>query len=91
MLRRPSPSASGLQAISTFTPPIKVDVFTPSFVHTFEAPSGVSWIRAEVFARPEDTAGGPCNLSTEVATYCDNRIGMLALTSPIYVGGDEDG
>jgi len=68
----------------------QVDVFTPSFVHTFEAPSGVSWIRAEVFAQPEDTAGGPCDLSSDLATYCDNRIGMLALTSPIYVGGDED-
>lgn len=63
----------------------RVEVFTPTFVHELTVPEGVSWIRAELFARPEDTVGGPCRLDPSVATYCDDRIGMLALTSPIYV------
>ena len=63
----------------------EVEVFTPTFVHEFTAPEGVSWIRAELFAQPEDTIGGNCKLDPAVATYCDDRIGMLALTSPIYV------
>ena len=66
----------------------EVEVFSPTFVHTFEAPDDVSWIRAEVYARPEDTAGGPCPLDPETATYCGDRIGMLALSSPIYVSSD---
>ena len=63
----------------------EVEVFSPTFVHSFDAPDDVTWIRAEVFARPEDTAGGACRLDPERATYCENRIGMLALSSPIYV------
>lgn len=63
----------------------EVEVFSPTFVHEFRVPEGVSWVRAEVFALPEDTVGGPCELGPKVATYCDDRIGMLALSSPIYV------
>ena len=63
----------------------QVEVFTPTFVHEFAVPEGVTWIRAELFAQPEDTVGGTCRLAPDVATYCDDRIGMLALTSPIYV------
>lgn len=62
----------------------QVDVFTPTFVHELEMPEGATWIRAELFARPEDTVGGPCDVSSPRASYCDDRIGMLALTSPIY-------
>lgn len=62
----------------------QVDVFTPSFVHQLEMPEDSTWIRAELFARPEDTAGGPCDVSSNKASYCDDRIGMLALTSPLY-------
>ena len=65
----------------------QIEVFTPTFVHEFTAPEDVSWIRAELFADPKDTIGGPCKLDPDVATYCDDRIGMLALTSPIYVSG----
>ena len=68
----------------------QVEVFSPTFVHSFEAPDDVSWLRAEVYARPEDTVGGPCELDPEIATYCGNRIGMLALTSAIYVGDPDD-
>lgn len=69
----------------------QVDVFTPSFVHELEMPEGSTWIRAELFARPEDTVGGPCRVSSKKASYCDDRIGMLALTSPLYIetGTDE--
>lgn len=63
----------------------EIKVFTPTFVHEFVAPKGVSWIRAELFAQPKDTVGGPCKLEPDVASYCEDRIGMLALTSPIYV------
>ena len=63
----------------------QVEVFTPTFVHEFTVPDDVSWIRAELYADPKDTIGGPCRLDPDVATYCDDRIGMLALTSPIYV------
>ena len=62
----------------------QVDVFTPSFVHEFEMPESSTWIRAELFALPEDTVGGPCDVSAKQASYCDDRIGMLALTSPLY-------
>lgn len=68
----------------------QVDVYSPTFVHAFDAPEDVSWLRAEVYARPEDTVGGPCQLDPDVATYCGNRIGMLALTSAIYVGDPDD-
>lgn len=64
----------------------QIDVFTPSFVHELEMPEGSTWIRAELFARPEDTVGGPCDVSSKKASYCDDRIGMLALTSPLYAG-----
>jgi len=63
----------------------QVEVFTPTFVHELEVPKDVSWVRAELFARPEDTIGGPCKLRPRTATYCEDRIGMLALASPIYV------
>ena len=63
----------------------QIEVFTPTFVHEFIVPDDVSWIRAELFADPKDTIGGPCRLDPDVATYCDDRIGMLAMTSPIYV------
>lgn len=64
----------------------QVDVFTPTFVHELEMPEGSTWIRAELFARPEDTVGGPCDVGSQKASYCDDRIGMLALTSPLYKG-----
>ena len=63
----------------------QIEVFTPTFVHHFTAPDDVSWIRAELLTDPEDTIGGPCRLDPDVATYCEDRIGMLAVTSPIYV------
>ena len=63
----------------------RVEIFTPTFVHEFVPPKGVSWVRAELFAEPKDTVGGTCKLSPDVATYCNDRIGMLALSSPIYV------
>lgn len=63
----------------------EIEVFSPSFVHEFAPPEGVSWVRAEVYSRPETTAGGPCQLNPTVATYCENRLGMLALASPIFV------
>ena len=69
----------------------QLDVFTPSFVHELEMPEGSSWIRAELFARPEDTVGGPCDVAARKASYCDDRIGMLALTSPMYAGEPSDG
>ena len=67
----------------------QVEVFTPTFVHEFIAPAGVSWIRAELFAQPKDTIGGPCKLDQQMATYCGDRIGMLGLTSPIYISKGE--
>lgn len=63
----------------------QADVFAPSFVHELEAPRGSTWLRVELFARPEDTAGGNCDVSGPTAKYCDDRIGMLALTSPVFV------
>lgn len=63
----------------------QVEIFTPTFVHEFTAPEGASWVRAELFAQPEDTIGGNCKLEPDLATYCDDRIGMLALTSPMYI------
>jgi hypothetical protein len=67
----------------------QVEVFVPAFEHRVEIPEGVTWIRAELFADPKDTAGGPCPVSRRTVTYCDDRIGMLALTSPIYVAATE--
>lgn len=70
----------------------QTDVFTPTFVHEMVFPDDSTWIRAELFARPEDTVGGVCEVEGRTATYCDDRIGMLAFTSPLYVddefGGD---
>ena len=63
----------------------QVDVFTPTFVHELEMPDDSTWIRAELFARPEDTVGGSCDVTSKVASYCEDRIGMLALTSPLYL------
>lgn len=63
----------------------QVEVFDPSFVHELDLPTDTSWIRAELFARPEDTAGGRCDVTGKVASYCDDRIGMLAFTSPMYI------
>ena len=68
----------------------QVEIFTPAFVHEFEVPRDATWIRAELFANPEDTAGGPCRLSPRRATYCGDRIGMLAITSPLYVDERSD-
>jgi hypothetical protein len=68
----------------------QVEVFSPTFIHEFDAPPDVSWVRAEVFARPEDTIGGPCDLTAKVASYCGNRIGMLALSSPIFISDPVD-
>ena len=66
----------------------QVDVFTPTYVHELEMPRDATWIRAELFATPEDTVGGPCAVSSKDASYCDDRIGMLALTSPMYSADD---
>lgn len=68
----------------------QVEVFEPTFVHELKAPQGNTWLRAEVFARPEDTIGGPCRLPRSEATYCGNRLGMLALSSPIYISTENE-
>ena len=68
----------------------QIEVFSPTFVHRLRAPESSTWIRAEVFARSDDTIGGECDFTTAVAAYCSDRIGMLALSSPIYVASSTE-
>jgi hypothetical protein len=69
----------------------QVEVSSPAFVHDYEAPKDLSWIRAEVFVPEQGVAGcdllGPSRAGREVS-YCGDRIGMLALTSPLYFAND---
>ncbi|MFP5297785.1 MAG: CehA/McbA family metallohydrolase [Actinomycetota bacterium] len=77
-----------------------VEVTGNDFTYTTEAPAGSTWLRAEVFMpdAPEqrgqlsfgcdaiDVFSGPAG--GEPTTLCENRLTMLALTSPIYISQD---
>jgi hypothetical protein len=78
-------------------------VTSPDFANAYEVPPDATWVRAEVFypdgreARRE--LQPVCDLSNQLFgqerdsrnTYCENRLAMLAMTSPIYFSaGDFD-
>jgi hypothetical protein len=63
---------------------------------TFDVPENASWVRAEVFYPDGQESRGElkplCDMSNELFgsepdsrnTYCENRLAVVALTSPIY-------
>lgn len=59
---------------------------SPDFVYEFAAPAGTTWVRVEVTA-PDGTEvrRATCDpLVGEETSYCRDRLGLLALSSPIY-------
>ncbi|HEU4481352.1 MAG TPA: CehA/McbA family metallohydrolase [Actinomycetota bacterium] len=79
----------------------EVPVTSTPFTYELPAPATSTWLRAEVFT--EDAGEVRAELSPVCdafdgftgffdqpqTTYCDNRLLMLALTSPIYIQPDE--
>lgn len=73
-----------------------------NFTQTFEVPDSSTWVRAEVFY--EDGREGRrllqplCEASNQLFgtdrdernTYCENRLSVVALTSPIYFAAPEE-
>lgn len=67
----------------------QVPVTGPQFVYEFTPPAGTTWVRAEVGV-PDgaDARATVCDpLVGAETSYCRDRLGLLALTSPIYIGG----
>jgi hypothetical protein len=72
------------------------DVTSADFSTTFEVPSDATWARAEVFFRDAQDVRREfqpwCEMSNQLFgekpdernNYCNNRIAMQAMTSPIY-------
>ncbi|MGH2807521.1 MAG: CehA/McbA family metallohydrolase [Actinomycetota bacterium] len=72
------------------------DVASADFATTFEVPEDATWARAEVFYRDAQEIRREfadwCEMSNTLFgsdpdsrnTYCENRIAMQAMTSPIY-------
>ena len=73
-------------------------VTSPSFSTEYEAPRKITWLRAEVFyedaAEARNQLDPACEgldqvvneLGQPPTTYCQNRLAVVALTSPIYLG-----
>ena len=72
-------------------------VDSPTYTNTFTVPADKTWVRAEVFysdGREQRRQLQPlCDLSEEIYQqglsdeenfYCENRLAMVAMTSPIY-------
>jgi hypothetical protein len=82
------------------TPLVEVPVTSPRFKHTFTVPESSSWVRAEVYYEDgSELRSGlqpACDLIGAITTnfgdeygnvtYCHNRLAVVAMTSPIYVG-----
>lgn len=67
---------------------LEVPVASPAFVHEFGVPAGTTWARAEI-VEPDAAAvrQGACDPIVGGGTsYCRDRLGLLALTSAIFVG-----
>ncbi|MGH9185085.1 MAG: CehA/McbA family metallohydrolase, partial [Acidimicrobiales bacterium] len=63
-----------------------------SFAHTFTAPPGTNWVRAEV-VMPDGIGArrALCDpLLGPVTTYCRNRIAVLAMTSALYLAASPE-
>lgn len=66
----------------------EVPVTSPTFTSTFRVPPGTTWVRAEV-VEPDaaDARGATCDPVVGAgSSYCRDRLGLLALTSAVYVG-----
>ena len=73
-------------------------VSSPHYVRTFDTPGDSTWVRAEVFypdgIEARRVLQPLCDMSNELFgdernsrnTYCENRLAMVAMTSPIYFG-----
>ncbi len=64
-----------------------VPVAGAEFVHTFTVPDDVTWVRAEV-VEPDgtDVRQAACDpVVGERTTYCHNALGVLAMTSALYL------
>jgi hypothetical protein len=64
-----------------------VPVTGPAFEHRFELPAGLSWVRAEIFS-PDGSAerAAACDdILGDGTTYCRNALGVMALSSAIFV------
>lgn len=69
-----------------------IPVTSGDFEHTFTAPLGSTWIRAEIFepdAAEERSATCNDQLGSQT-TYCRNDVAVLALTSAIFLGADDE-
>ena len=67
---------------------LPVPVTGTHFVHKFTPPADTTWVRAEVgVPDAADARATVCDpLVKEDTSYCRDRLGLLALTSPIYIG-----
>jgi hypothetical protein len=83
---------NGGRALATET------VTSPNYIATFDSPADSTWVRAEVFY-PDGIEARRllqplCDMSNELFgderdsrnTYCENRLAMVAMTSPVYFG-----
>ena len=61
-----------------------VQVTGPWFRHDFRAPGTPGWVRAELFVPDAANQRRLCDGAAET-TYCRNKLGVTAMTSPIYV------
>lgn len=70
-----------------------VPVTSPFFEYRFDAPEGITWARTEVFqpdAKAERTTLCDEQLGDQT-TYCRNELGVLAMTSAIYLETPTEG
>lgn len=64
-----------------------IPAFTPEFEYRFTVPAGTRWVRAEVVE--PDAAAQRATVCDDLVgtqtTYCRNRVGVLALSSALYL------
>lgn len=86
-----APGATLEVRFDTGLPAQVVTVASQDFTHALTAPAGATFAFAKVFAgdgyeqRPDICAGIPVLELDGQTTYCSNRLGMLALSSAIYL------
>lgn len=91
-----APGAVVRLVTNSATPLPDRDVTSADFATTFEVPGDATWARAEVFYRDAQDVRREfaewCQMSNQLFgddpdkrnTYCENRLAMQAMTSPIY-------
>ena len=62
-----------------------VQVTSPWFRYDFRAPGTPGWVRAELYVPDAADQRRLCDQPESTTTYCRNKLGVTAMTSPIYV------